>query len=104
VITINLTMALGVVAAVRARGEVVPRDMSVITFDDHPLEDHLAPPLTSIAMPMRAMGAAAATMLFGSLAGGSLWHEVVVDAPRLVMRDSCTAPPDDGASQGRRRT
>jgi LacI family transcriptional regulator len=92
IIALNLTMALGVVAAIRARGEHVPGDISVITFDDHRIEDHLAPPLTSIAMPMRAMGTTAASMLLGSLGGEPLRHVVVSDRPRLVTRAS-TAPP-----------
>jgi len=92
VIALNLTMGLGVVTAVRERGLRVPDDLSVITFDDHPIEDHLAPPLTSIAMPMRAMGVTAATMLSRALAGEPLRHLVVPDRPRLVMRAS-TAPP-----------
>jgi DNA-binding LacI/PurR family transcriptional regulator len=92
-VCLNLTMALGVVAAVRGRGERVPDDVSVVTFDDHPLEEHLAPPLSSIAMPMRAMGTVAAAMLFASLAGEPLRHVVVADAPRLVLRGSTGPPP-----------
>lgn len=92
VIGLNLTMALGVVAAARSRGLAVPGDLSVIAFDDHPIEDHVAPPLTAVAMPMRAMGIAAASMLFASLAGEPMRHVVVPERPRLVMRAS-TAPP-----------
>lgn len=92
VVALNLTMALGVVAAARARGLDVPGGLSVIAFDDHPIEEHVTPPLTAVAMPMRAMGAAAASMLFGSLAGEPMRHVIVPERPRLVRRAS-TAPP-----------
>ncbi len=93
IIALNLTMALGVVAAIRSSGLVAPHDISVITFDDHPVEDHLQPPLTSIAMPMRAMGAAAASMLLDALAGEPLRHVVVPERPRLILRGSTAAAP-----------
>lgn len=93
ILATNLTMALGVQAELRTHGLRVPGDMSLVTFDDHPLEDHLATPLTALRMPMRVMGEVAARMLFASMVGEPLRHVVVPDDPVLVVRASTAVPP-----------
>ena len=96
VITANLVMALGLrTAAANARLRV-PGDLSVVTFDDHPIERHLDPPLTAIDMPMAALGTTAMTMLLGAIEGESMRHVVLPDEPRLVLRASTLAPGRPG--------
>ena len=45
------TMAYGVYRAARELGLSVPKDISVIGYDDNPTNDFTAPPLTSIHVP-----------------------------------------------------
>ena len=90
--TVSLPTALGMLAAARAAGVRVPGDLSLVTMDDHHLLDHLAPPLTAVRMPMARMGEVATEMLVDAIAGTPIRHEVVAEAPELVVRAS-TAPP-----------
>ena len=46
-----------------------PADVSVVGFDDIPLAQHFDPPLTTIRLPARALGAAAGRALVERLAG-----------------------------------
>jgi LacI family transcriptional regulator len=59
IFALNDAMAIGVLAALRARGIRVPEDMSVVGFDDIPIARDLTPPLTTVRLPMELMGARA---------------------------------------------
>lgn len=62
VFAVNDVMAVGAIAAFRDSGIDVPGDVSVAGFDDiAPLRD-LLPPLTTVRLPLEAMGTAAAEM------------------------------------------
>jgi DNA-binding LacI/PurR family transcriptional regulator len=63
VLAFNDQMALGVVAGLNSRGISVPRDLSVIGFDDVPMAAMVAPPLTTISLPTDEVGAVAVAML-----------------------------------------
>ncbi|MEV0002651.1 LacI family DNA-binding transcriptional regulator [Micromonospora sp. NPDC050980] len=49
-------MAVGAYAALRDRRLRVPDDVSVAGFDDIPIVRDLAPPLTTVALPLRELG------------------------------------------------
>jgi DNA-binding LacI/PurR family transcriptional regulator len=66
-------MALGAIRAVRRRGLLVPRDVSVIGFDDSPLIALTDPPLTTIRQPVEAMATAAVDALVEEVTGGSVY-------------------------------
>jgi len=53
------TMALGALSELRRRGVGVPSDMSVAGFDDIPGLEFIHPSLTTVRVPMAALGAAA---------------------------------------------
>lgn len=91
VVAIDDGAALGVLAAARELGLRVPEDVSVVGFNDSPVCPHVAPPLTSVAIPVFDMGYAAAKMLCDVLAGESGKQSVTLPT-RLVVRQS-TAPP-----------
>ncbi len=55
----NDDMAIGVLLALSQRGYVVPRDFSVIGFDDIPFSSCTTPPLTTVRQPRRLIGEAA---------------------------------------------
>jgi LacI family transcriptional regulator len=84
-------VAFGVLRGLREAGRRVPRDVSVVGFDDIPLARHFDPPLTTVHLPARALGEAAGRALVDRLAGrpGS---ERLLLATELVVRES-TAPP-----------
>ncbi|MFI7386756.1 LacI family DNA-binding transcriptional regulator [Streptomyces sp. NPDC049813] len=86
-------MALGAVRAVRERGMDVPRDVSVVGFDDSPLIAFTDPPLTTIRKPVHAMGQAAVHTLLEEVGGTPAPHSEFVFMPELVVRGSTASSP-----------
>ncbi len=78
VLAFNDQMALGVVAGLNARGISVPRDLSVIGFDDVPMAAMVAPPLTTISLPTGEVGAVAVAMLSDGPSTKELFGEFVL--------------------------
>ena len=86
--------AAGVLEAARRAGLLVPRDLSVIGFDDQLVARMTAPQLTTIRQPSEAMGSYAVEVAHKLLLGvvpPALHTDL---ATELVVRDS-TAPPQD---------
>ena len=94
-------MALGAVRAVRARGLAVPRDVSVVGYDDSLLVGFTDPPLTTVRQPMGDMGQMAVRLLLDALGGRPVPHYVVLPTT-LVVRAS-TAPVRGRPRAGRSR-
>ena len=84
-------LAGGVYLAARERGIEIPRDLSVVGFDDLDFARVLAPPLTTVAADAEALGAAAFEALKRDLAGDRPPEEQVLPVA-LRVRES-TAPP-----------
>ncbi len=88
VIAYNDLMAIGFMQGVTAAGRSVPRDVSVIGFDNI-LDDTLVEPhLTSIASPLVSLGSAAVSHLLRSRRTDEATAEPVVLPARLVVRES----------------
>jgi len=90
----NDEMAIGVLNAARQRGLVVPRDVSVIGFDDIRFAQYTEPPLTTVAQPMREIGERLVRMILDILEGGVTNPASITLPHRLVLR----------ATTARRRT
>lgn len=86
---LNDDMAIGVMQAARERGLELPRDLSVVGFDDLPMASRVWPNLTSVRLPIRDMGRMAAEKLLAPIRGvdpaGLNQPEV---RPSLVIRNS----------------
>jgi len=63
----NDEMAAGVLHAARQRGIDVPRDLSIIGFDDTPIAAHIWPPLTTVRWPIASMARSAALKLIAGI-------------------------------------
>ncbi|HEX6737947.1 MAG TPA: LacI family DNA-binding transcriptional regulator [Vicinamibacteria bacterium] len=87
----NDRMAYGAGLALLRRGLQVPRDVSLVGFDDQPSAAYAWPPLTTLRQPTVEMGLAAARALVDELQG----RELVLPAFRteLVRRESTGPPP-----------
>ncbi|GAA2558255.1 LacI family DNA-binding transcriptional regulator [Winogradskya consettensis] len=81
-------MALGAIRAARRRGLSVPRDISVVGFDDSPLIAFTDPPLTTLRQPVAAMGNAAIRQLVDEINGHGAPRSEYVFSPELVVRGS----------------
>jgi DNA-binding LacI/PurR family transcriptional regulator len=84
-------LALGVIRQAHRGGLGVPRDLSVVGFDDSALMMCTDPPLTTVRQPIAAMGQAAVAQLLSQVGGSQVSSEELLFEPELVVRAS-TAP------------
>ncbi|MFD3488731.1 LacI family DNA-binding transcriptional regulator [Streptomyces sp. NPDC058665] len=87
----NDLMAIAGITAATSRRLRVPEDLSVVGFDDIPLADCIAPPLTTVRQDVLAWGRAAAQALV-SLTEGGKFQPTELPPMEFVVRAS-TAPP-----------
>jgi LacI family transcriptional regulator len=64
----NDSMAVGALSALRDAGVAVPREMSVVGFDDIPIARFVTPPLTTIRVDIAELGRRAFAVLLDALA------------------------------------
>lgn len=91
VVASNDQTALATLHVAGSRGLAVPRDLSIISFDDTPAVRFSVPPLTAIKQPIAAMAARAAELLIGASGGGTKAEPLSILPFELVIRGS-TAP------------
>ncbi len=93
----NDEMAAGVIHAACQRGLTVPRDLSVIGFDDTPIAAHMWPPLTTVRWPIASMARSAALKLITGIADND--DDGGVQEPSMflstLIRRASVAPPVD---------
>lgn len=86
-------IAIGLIEVLRAQGVAIPRDVSIVGFDDVGPLHLFAPALTAIRQPVRAMGQRALAMLLETN-----WEQPEAEPPEellpveIVVRSS-VAPP-----------
>jgi DNA-binding LacI/PurR family transcriptional regulator len=83
----NDQMALGLIHAAFDRGITVPRDLSVVGFDDVPESAHYLPPLTTIKQDFEILGRRSIQSLLGEVEGAPASFDTPV-RPSLVTRAS----------------
>jgi LacI family transcriptional regulator len=89
----NNFIAFGAIRALREMGLRVPDDMSVVAFDDLPVEWISEPFLTVAAQPAYEIGRRAATLLLDRIAGDpNATGESVMLPFELIIRRSSAAP------------
>lgn len=88
----NDEMATGAYVAVRKAGLRIPEDISIVGFDDTPIAARLWPALTTVRLPIREMGRAAAKLLLDQSAGKEP-EELLSFWPEIVVRESTAPPP-----------
>ncbi|ARU52125.1 LacI family transcriptional regulator [Cellulosimicrobium cellulans] len=104
VLAYNDLVALGLVARLRERGVDVPRDLSVVGFDDTFVATLASPPLTTVRTDLAQLGARAVDRLVAALGTRRPDVAATVGTPpeesaddvlpvELVVRDSTTLAP-----------
>lgn len=86
VFTANDQLALGLLRAFTEAGVSVPRDVSVVGFDDIPGSAYFQPPLTTVRQEFDQLGRKAIGMLLAAINAEPLNHTAI--PPRLVVRAS----------------
>lgn len=94
VLVANDLMAIGAYQAIAEAGLHVPRDVSLIGFDDIVMVRFLNPPLTTVRQPTAELGETAADMLVAWLKGNRPLSRVL--PVQLVVRESCGVPTKGG--------
>jgi len=90
VVAVTDTLAVGVVQAAHDLGIEIPRDASVVGFDDLPISLVCSPHLTTVAVPMREIGRSLVDLLIQE-DGEEREGPVVI--PTLIVRDSTGPAP-----------
>ena len=93
VLAMSDIIALGIMEAAHERALDIPRDLSVIGFDDIPAARWANPALTTVRQPMADKGEQAAELLVKALRGEpAIVHRTL--PTKLIVRDSVgPAPP-----------
>jgi DNA-binding LacI/PurR family transcriptional regulator len=96
----NDLVALGILDRLRSRGVDVPRQMSVVGFDDVPAATQVSPAVTTVAAPLALLGRTAVDRLLdradGSGSAPARSHRLPV---ALVVRDSTGPAPVTATSR-----
>lgn len=88
----NDQMALGLLRRLHEAGKDVPRDLSLVGFDDIPEAAYFTPPLTTVRQDFGELGRRCLHLLLARIEGEAPSAQVAV-APELVVRSSSAAPP-----------
>lgn len=87
----NDLCALGAIGGLKDAGLQLPRDCSVVGFDDAPVGRYLTPSLTTIRQDAVVMGSTAAQILLDLLSDKPVRHSTSLPV-ELVVRESTSRP------------
>ena len=94
----NDDMAVGASFTAHKMGLDIPRDLSIVGFDDTPVSEIVWPPLTTVHQPLRTMGARAVELLFNLINGDHILmpeQRFELIPHRIVLRESVAGPRVD---------
>lgn len=91
ILVMNDLMAAGALRAAAERGISVPRDLSVVGFDNREFSAYLNPRITTMDLPLHDMGILAMKALCNRISGN---EETIEEPPlcKLIERDSVAGP------------
>jgi LacI family transcriptional regulator len=93
IVAANDLLGLGCYRAIRELGHEVAVDISVTGYNDIPLLDMMQPPMTTVRVPYRQMGAQGAATLLDRMGQGADHSTATIKlTPSLVVRASTTPP------------
>lgn len=90
----NDLLAIGCLRTLRERGRRVPEDVSLVGFNDMHFVDLLDPPLTTVRVPQRELGRAAAELALALVTDhGTTATAAMVRLPGTLVVRGSTCPP-----------
>jgi LacI family transcriptional regulator len=96
----NDNIALGALQAIKKLKMRVPRDISVVGFDDLPAAAETSPPLTTVRQPLRLLGERATEALLARIADPGLPGLKEYLPTDLIVRNSVAPPKTDASREG----
>ena len=88
----NDDSAYGAMLALHRRGTTMPRDISLVGYDDLPHSSYCIPPLTSVHQPLRELGREAANAIVALIEGRRPPSSALARLD-LIVRESSRALP-----------
>lgn len=82
------TILLGVLKALREGNLSVPKDISVVSFDNYTYLDYLSPAITCISQPINEISSLALKILLQRINTSEIITTSIQLPPKLVVRDS----------------
>ena len=92
IVAMNDNMAGGVLKAAIERGLQIPRDLSLVGFDNREFSHFYVPSLTTVEIPLQEMGKMAAETLIQRLGNPRYIPENIKLDCRIVPRETVAAP------------
>ncbi|GIG24701.1 LacI family DNA-binding transcriptional regulator [Cellulomonas denverensis] len=92
----NDEMAAGLIRALSEAGLRVPRDVSVVGFDDIPLAEFLWPPLTTVQQDFHLIGRQLMDLLLRQIRDREVVADQRIIVPTRLVQRASTAPPRSG--------
>jgi len=89
IFAISDTLALGAMRAIKQRGQRIPEDVALISFNDIPTAALVEPALTSVSTPAIQLGRESMQMLKALIDGKQPAQAQVILPVKLVIRQSC---------------
>lgn len=84
----NDAMAIGALQVIKRKGVSVPKDISIVGFDDIKFAAYCDPPLTTIRQPRREIGALSMQMMLDQLEGDVVVGKRMQLPYELIVRES----------------
>jgi len=85
----NDTMAVGAYKAISEAGLCVPKDVSIVGFNDQPSAKYMIPSLTTVRIPSEYLGGAAVDLLLEKINGNREYNKKVIIPTEFKIRESC---------------
>jgi signal transduction histidine kinase/DNA-binding LacI/PurR family transcriptional regulator/DNA-binding response OmpR family regulator/HPt (histidine-containing phosphotransfer) domain-containing protein len=96
VVAANDQMAVGAARELAARGIAVPRDVSLVGFDDDDHASGNSPPLTTVAQPIEQLGRRSVELLLERIRGRSVPERTLLETVP-IWRRSCGCSGEEPA-------
>lgn len=92
IFTMNNTILLGAIKAIKESGLRIPEDISLVSFDDNHYLDYISPPITRIVQPQNELGSIALRIMIRSIEENERSDAHIMLAPNLKVCESVCAP------------
>jgi LacI family transcriptional regulator len=91
-VCVNDEVAVALLDELQRAGLSIPDDIAITGWDDVMTARYTRPGLTTVAQPVRELGALAATTLYRRLTTGDQGHNPTILPTHIVQRGSCGCP------------
>lgn len=88
IFALSNTIGLGVIEAAREADLVIPRDLSLVGFDNNTYLDYLNPPITRICQRVEEMGKMAVKLLYDRIRHGRHVRNQIELSTEVIIRES----------------